>query len=75
MINQILIDERYLVQLVGGSLLVHPGCMVGNMFATRPGDEMAIVIGPEWAATLYPLCRNEAEVREIMDRLLWPMRG
>lgn len=70
-----LVVDGYLVQIVGGALVVHPGCMVGDMFATTPGDEMVIVLGQEWAAALYPLCQHEAEIREIMNGLLWPGRN
>lgn len=75
MIEQLLIDETYLVQLVGGALLVHPGAKLGDMFASDPGDVIVIVLGPDEARKLYPLCRHEAEVREWLNGLLWPLRG
>lgn len=74
MIQQIVIDGRYLVQVAGGALLVHEGCIVGSHFASKPECVTVMMIGPERAAGLYPLCQHEAEVREIIEPLVWAVR-
>lgn len=74
MIQQIVIDGKYLVQIAGGALLVHEGCLIGSHFASKPECVTTIVIGPERAAALYPLCQHEAEVRQALEALVWVAR-